>query len=44
MQTGTLEPDTKAVRSGKSSNITEITTRMEKTRSRRNDITDLLTT
>ena len=44
MQTGTLEPDTKAVRSGKSSNITAITTKMENSRSRKNDITDLLTT
>ena len=44
VQTGTLEPETKAVRSGKSSSITAMTTRIEKSRSRRNDITDLLTT
>ena len=44
VQTGTLEPDTRAVRSGKSSSITAMTTKMEKRRSRRNDITDLLTT
>ena len=44
VQTGTLEPDTRAVRSGKRSSITAMTTSMEKSRSRRNDITDLLTT
>ena len=44
VQIGTPEPATSAVRNGKSRSITAITTSIDSTRSRRKEITDLLTT